>query len=47
MKKKINYFSTPQLKREKGTLYVNIMSYLTMPKIYKQIKKITKDETRR
>jgi len=28
MKKKINYFSTPQLKREKGTLYVNIMSYI-------------------
>ena len=42
MKKKINFFDTPQLRREKGTLYVNLMTNLTMPKV-----KIKKYERRK
>ena len=46
MKNKINYFSTPQLRRQRGNLYVNFMTNLITPKVFKQIKKITKDEKR-
>ena len=44
--KKINWFNTPQLRRERGTLYVNLMTNLTTPKVFKRVKKITKDEKR-
>ena len=47
MTKKINYFDTPQLRRQRGELYVNLMTSLTMPKIFKQIKKLTKNEKRK
>jgi len=45
MTKKINYFDTPQLRRQRGELYVNLMTSLVMPKVIKHIKKqIKKDE---
>jgi len=45
MKNKVNFFNTPQLIRQRGELYVNLMTSLTMPKIIKHIKKqIKKDE---
>ena len=46
MKQKINYFKTPQLRRQRGNLYVNLITNLTIPKVFKQIRKITKDEKR-
>ena len=42
MKIKPNYFKTPQLIRQRGELYVNLMTSLTMPKIYKKIRKYEK-----
>ena len=47
MKNKVNWFKTPQLIRQRGELYVNLMTSLTMPKIFKQIKKLTKYEKRK
>jgi len=47
MKIKPNFFDTPQLRRQRGKLYVNLMTSLVMPKIYKQIKKLTKNEKRK
>ena len=44
---KINYYNTYQLRRQRGELYVNLMTSLTMPKIFKQIKKLTKNEKRK
>ena len=44
MKNKVNFFNTPQLIRQRGELNVNLMTSLTMPKIFKQIKKLTKNE---
>ena len=42
MKIKPNFFDTPQLRRQRGELYVNLMTSLTMPKIYKKIRKYEK-----
>ena len=39
---KINYYNTYQLRRQRGKLYVNLMTSLTMPKIYKKIRKYEK-----
>ena len=47
MTKKINYFDTPQLRRQRGELYVNLMTSLVTTKVIKHIKKLTKNEKRK
>ena len=47
MTKKINYFDTPQLRRQRGELYVNLMTSLVTTKVIKHIKKLTKKYGRR
>ena len=47
MTKKINYFKTPQLIRQRGELYVNLMTSLVTTKVIKHIKKLTKYEKRK
>ena len=44
MKNKVNWFKTPQLIRQRGELYVNLMTSLVMPKVIKHIKKLTKKD---
>jgi len=39
---KINFFDTPQLRRQRGNLYVNLMSSLMMKKVLKKVKKYEK-----
>ena len=47
MKNKINWFKTPQLIRQRGELYVNLMTSLVTTKVIKHIKKLTKNEKRK
>ena len=47
MKIKPNYFKTPQLIRQRGKLYVNLMTSLVTTKVIKHIKKLTKNEKRK
>jgi len=42
--KKINYFDTPQLRRQRGDNFVKWMSAFMMPKVFKQIKKYEERE---
>jgi len=46
MKNKVNWFKTPQLIRQRGELYVNLMTSLVTTKVIKHIKKLTKNETK-
>ena len=47
MKIKPNFFDTPQLRRQRGKLYVNLMTSLVTTKVIKHIKKLTKKDERR
>ena len=47
MKIKPNFFDTPQLRRQRGELYVNLMTSLVTTKVIKHIKKLTKNEKRK
>ena len=47
MKNKVNWFKTPQLIRQRGELYVNLMTSLVTTKVIKHIKKLTKYEKRK
>ena len=47
MKNKVNWFKTPQLIRQRGELYVNLMTSLVTTKVIKHIKKLTKKDERR
>ena len=47
MKNKVNWFKTPQLIRQRGELYVNLMTSLVTTKVIKHIKKLTKNEKRK